>query len=111
MKIFDLSPGKYIHFIGIGGNFTQFNIGGIPVPGLFVPSQNDGIFIDKLKNSRNEGWAAGAGIDLFNFIMVDFRLLGGWKEGCEPQTIGDLFNFDNINGETNTWYVSLGIMF
>ncbi len=56
-------------------------------------------------------WAAGAGIDLFNFIMVDFRLLGGWKEGCEPQTIADLFNFDNINGETNTWYVSLGIMF
>lgn len=56
-------------------------------------------------------WAAGAGIDLFNFIMVDFRLLGGWKAGCEPQTIADLFNFDNINGETNTWYVSLGIMF
>lgn len=56
-------------------------------------------------------WAAGAGVDLFNFIMVDFRYLGGWKEGCEPKNIGELFNFDNINGETNTWYVSLGIMF
>lgn len=56
-------------------------------------------------------WAAGAGIDLFNFIMVDFRYLGGWKEGCEPKNLGELFNFDNINGETNTWYVSLGIMF
>ena len=56
-------------------------------------------------------WAAGAGIDLFNFLMVDFRLLGGWKEGCAPKSIGDLFNFDNINGETNTWYVSLGVMF
>jgi len=56
-------------------------------------------------------WAAGLGIDLFNFIMVDFRYLGGWKEGMEPKNIGELFNFDNINQETNTWYVSLGIMF
>ena len=56
-------------------------------------------------------WAAGAGIDLFNFVMVDFRYLGGWKEGCEPKTFGDLFNFDNVNQETNTWYVSLGVMF
>ena len=50
------------HFIGIGGNFTQFNIGGIPVPGFFVPAETDGIFLDKLKNSRSEGWAAGAGV-------------------------------------------------
>lgn len=56
-------------------------------------------------------WAAGLGIDLFNFIMVDFRYLGGWKEGCEPKNIGELFNFENVNQETNTWYVSLGIMF
>lgn len=72
------------------------------------------------ENSNTEGvnwqdvsytWAAGLGIDLFNFIMVDFRYLGGWNEGCEPKNIGELFNFDNINKETNTWYVSLGIMF
>ena len=56
-------------------------------------------------------WAAGAGIDLFNFIMVDFRYLGGWLPGCEPKSVADLFNFDNINKETNTWYVSLGVMF
>ncbi len=56
-------------------------------------------------------WAAGVGIDLFNFIMVDFRYLGGRNEGCEPKNLGELFNFDNINKETNTWYVSLGIMF
>lgn len=56
-------------------------------------------------------WAAGVGLDLFNFIMVDFRYLGGWKEGCEPKNVGELFNFENINQETNTWYVSLGIMF
>ncbi len=54
-------------------------------------------------------WAAGLGIDLFNFLMVDFRYLGGWLQ--EPKNFGELFNFDNINKETNTWYVSLGIMF
>ena len=56
-------------------------------------------------------WAAGLGIDLFNFIMVDFRYLGGWNEGMEPKSFGELFNFDNVNKETDTWYVSLGIMF
>ncbi|MBP3439944.1 MAG: PorT family protein [Tidjanibacter sp.] len=56
-------------------------------------------------------WAAGAGIDLFNFIMVDFRYLGGWNEGMEPKSFGELFNFDNINKETDTWYVSLGVLF
>ena len=50
------------HFIGINANYTQFNVGGFPVPGLFVPSENDGIFINDLKNERSEGWAAAAGI-------------------------------------------------
>ena len=50
------------HFVGIGGNFTQFNIGGIPVPGLFAPAETEGIVLAKLKNSRSEGWAAGAGL-------------------------------------------------
>ena len=54
-------------------------------------------------------WAAGLGIDLFNFIMVDFRYLGGWLQ--EPKNFGVLFNFDNVNKEANAWYVSLGVMF
>lgn len=62
-------------------------------------------------NDVSYTWAAGLGIDLFNFIMVDFRYLGGWNPGCEPTNIGELFNFENINKETNTWYVSLGVMF
>ena len=37
------------HFIGLNGNYTQFNIGGIP-------------FIDELKDVRMQGWAAGAGV-------------------------------------------------
>ena len=56
-------------------------------------------------------WAAGLGIDLFNFIMVDFRYLGGWKEGMEPTNFGEIFNFDNVNQETSTWNISLGVMF
>ena len=56
-------------------------------------------------------WAAGVGVDIFNFIMVDFRYLGGWNEGCAPTNFGELFNFENINKEANAWYVSLGIMF
>ena len=60
-------------------------------------------------NDVSYTWAAGVGIDLFNFIMVDFRYIGGWNE--EPTSFGELFNFDNINKETNTWYVSLGVMF
>ena len=36
------------HFIGINGNYTMFNISGIPVNGL--------------EDSRIQGWAAGAGL-------------------------------------------------
>ena len=60
-------------------------------------------------NDVSYTWAAGVGIDLFNFIMVDFRYLGGWL--VEPRNIAELFNFNNVNPETNTWYVSLGMMF
>jgi opacity protein-like surface antigen len=60
-------------------------------------------------NDVSYTWAAGVGIDLFNFLMVDFRYLGGWL--VEPRNIAELFNFNNVNPETNTWYVSLGLMF
>ena len=39
------------HFIGINGNYTQFNVGGVPIP------------IEDLNNFRSEGWAAGAGLN------------------------------------------------
>ena len=38
------------HFIGINGNYTQFNASGSLLP------------VEKLENSRLEGWAAGAGL-------------------------------------------------
>ena len=50
------------HFIGINGNYTQFNVGGILIPEVFYKVSSSGIFLDKLQHSRSEGWAAGAGI-------------------------------------------------
>ncbi|MDY3979594.1 MAG: outer membrane beta-barrel protein [Tidjanibacter sp.] len=56
-------------------------------------------------------WAAGAGIDLFSFIMIDFRYLGGWNEGQEPTKFTELFEFERINKDTKTWNISIGLMF
>ena len=51
------------HFIGINGNFTQYNIGALPyqISGLFVELTSD-IPQPDLTKSRVEGWAAGAGL-------------------------------------------------
>lgn len=51
------------HFIGINGNYTQFNVSGVHVPAAFYPVKTDGIFMDDLLNARSQGWAAGAGIN------------------------------------------------
>lgn len=50
------------HFIGINGNYTQFNVGGILVPELFYEVESEGYFLDDLQYRRSQGWAAGAGI-------------------------------------------------
>lgn len=43
------------HFIGINGNYTQFNISSVHIPQVFFPSSS-------MEESRNQGWAAGAGL-------------------------------------------------
>lgn len=50
------------HFIGVNGNFTQFNLGGVHILNAFYPTESKGIFLDEPLNSRLEGWAAGAGL-------------------------------------------------
>ena len=50
------------HFIGINGNYTQFNISGVDVPEVFFPVESSGAFLDQLQYSRCQGWAAGAGL-------------------------------------------------
>ncbi len=50
------------HFIGLNGNYTQFNVGGVHVPTLFYKVDSHGIFMDDLQYARSQGWAAGAGL-------------------------------------------------
>lgn len=50
------------HFIGINGNFTQFNLSRIPVPDVFVELSSNVQDPVDLENSRIQGWAVGAGL-------------------------------------------------
>ena len=50
------------HFIGVNGNYTQFNISGILIPDVFYKNSAGGIFLDALQHARSQGWAAGAGL-------------------------------------------------
>jgi hypothetical protein len=50
------------HFIGINGNYTLFNISGIPTPGVFIDLSSNTDSKTDLKDSRVQGWAVGAGV-------------------------------------------------
>ena len=50
------------HFVGINGNYTLFNISGIPTPGVFIDLSSNTDSKTDLKDSRVQGWAVGAGI-------------------------------------------------
>ena len=52
------------HFVGINGNYTQFNIGGLPVamPPVFISLGKGGSSTPDLQKSRIQGWAVGAGL-------------------------------------------------
>jgi hypothetical protein len=50
------------HFIGVNGNYTQFNASGIHVPAVFYKVEAHEGFLADLQLARSEGWAAGAGL-------------------------------------------------
>ena len=50
------------HFIGINGNYTQFNIGALPVPVHEAFISLNHTQEQDLEKSRVEGWAVGAGL-------------------------------------------------
>ena len=50
------------HFIGINGNYSQFNVSAIPVPNVFFDIKAPSHEAGDPKVTRNQGWAAGAGI-------------------------------------------------
>jgi hypothetical protein len=49
------------HYIGVNGNYTQFNVSGIHVPDVFYKNQ-EGSYLEDLLKARSQGWAAGAGL-------------------------------------------------
>lgn len=51
------------HYIGINGNYTQFNVSGIYVPDVFYKHSQGAKLLDDLQYARSQGWAAGAGIN------------------------------------------------
>ena len=52
------------HFIGINGNYAQYNIGSLPfaMPPVFFDISGEAAGIPDLQNTRIEGWAVGAGL-------------------------------------------------
>lgn len=50
------------HFIGINGNYTQFNVSGIWIPDVFYKYSDGGYILDDLQYARSQGWAVGAGL-------------------------------------------------
>ena len=50
------------HFIGVNGNYSQFNVSAVDMPEIFYAINDPQGWVGMDKNSRNEGWAAGAGI-------------------------------------------------
>jgi hypothetical protein len=50
------------HFIGINANYSQFNISAVEIPEIFYSMNETKGFTGMTKDTRNEGWAAGAGI-------------------------------------------------
>ena len=72
------------HFIGINGNYTQFNVSGFEVPEVFFPVPSEGYFMDDLQHARSQGWAAGAGLTygyatpISRRWNIEFTLGLGW---------------------------------
>lgn len=61
------------HFIGVNGNYTQFNISGVPVSDFFINLHSNVPQSGSLKNSRLNGWAVGAGITYGHQFIISRR--------------------------------------
>lgn len=61
------------HFIGINGNYTQFNISGLPLSDFFINLHSNVPQSGSLKNSRINGWAVGAGITYGHQFIISRR--------------------------------------
>ena len=50
------------HFVGINGNYSQFNVSAIEIPEIFYALYKPSGWVGMNETTRNEGWAAGAGL-------------------------------------------------
>ena len=58
------------HFIGINGNYAQFNISGMPIPKAFYEFRSSASNEGSYKQARINGWAVGAGVTYgYQFIL------------------------------------------
>ena len=59
------------HFLGINGNYAQYNISGMPIQKAFINLKTNAPKNENLKSARAEGWAVGAGITYgYQFIIA-----------------------------------------
>lgn len=63
------------HFIGVNGNYAQFNISGMPIPKLFWEFRSTASTKENFKKARINGWTVGAGIT----YGYQFILSGRWN--------------------------------
>ena len=106
------------HFIGVNGNYTQFNVSGVYIPKVFFPAASDGNFIDNLLNYRSQGWAAGAGITygyatpISRRWNIEFNLgLGFWYTEYDKFESRPCGLFQNNLGDLVFGPTDLGISF
>jgi hypothetical protein len=50
------------HFVGLMANCSQFNVSAMPIPNVFMTTGSKGAVVEGSKESRYQGWAAGAGL-------------------------------------------------
>lgn len=61
------------HFIGINANYSQFNIGGMPIPNAFINLNTNAPKGERFKEARMDGWAVGAGITYGYQFLISSR--------------------------------------
>ena len=58
------------HFIGVNGNYAQFNISGMPIPKAFFEFRSTAPANEKFNNARINGWSVAAGVTYgYQFIL------------------------------------------
>lgn len=107
------------HFIGLQANYVMYNVGGIPFPAAFGPSvESESLMLSSLKKSRNEGWAAGAGL-LYGYSWpiarrwnIEANLgVGFWYTGYDRYQTRKCGLFQDSVSKTVFGLTSLGLSF